>query len=186
MRALIFLVLGALVCGVQGCNAPANLQLTTAPVHPEPRTTVAGQRQLHLLPVVDERHNQDQLGKVAGRRFTSDDLTEWVNVALRDSLQTEGFVSDPTAELTLQPRICKAYVDNVDIAKTAVFVMEFNYTVRGETESRTYRGQDAVLNWGSGKAEVTASLQRALQKCIRQMIVEVRARTYRAINATGS
>ena len=164
---------------MSGCVAPTQLQMTSTPQPKDAPSTAALGRRLLLLATADMRPDGQALGRVGGRLFTSHDVRQWVDRAIADALANEGYVLAEDGALQIEPRILKAYVDSIDVAKTAVLVLEIQFT-RGDRTSvkRIYRGQHAGLNWASGDGEVTLSLQRCLSTCLRAAIADVRQLSY--------
>jgi hypothetical protein len=133
-------------------------------------------------PVEDKRSDTSALGSVAGRPFSSEDLSRWVDRELA-SLSSPSFVlaekgnTAGTARLILRPRILKAYVDGLAVSKTAVIVLEVEFiSPDGSVSSSLYRGQHASMNWWTSQAEVIAALKDALASCLERIRVDIEAR----------
>jgi uncharacterized lipoprotein YajG len=158
-----------------GCATSKQLQLTASAAPQTSKTTAAVGREINLLPVIDSRSDPAALGRVAGTLFTSDDASTWLANSIQQSLLTEGYVFSESASFSVQTRILKLYVDSIDIAKTAVLVLEVKFSrADGRAVTRIYRGQQVGINWASGEGEVLASLRKCLTTCLREMIKDVR------------
>ena len=158
-----------------GCaTGPATLSL--APITPQrvSKPTGATIPTVTIAPLEDHRPQGNSLGNVGGRLFEANEPAKWIELELR-ALSSSRFVCagaeiDAVSTLTLRPRLLKAYVNSLDVAKTAVVVVEIDY-VRNDAapETRVYRGQLTGANWASTKGEVENALRTALKRCLAQV-----------------
>jgi hypothetical protein len=174
------LLCGALIAclWLTGC-ATTRLELSPTPATPSPRrlAQIAATRVntvVQLNPVVDQRPSADTLGDVAGRAFNVGQVNPWIDQALHDLVAarfTLRTANDPsTPAHTITPRLLKLYVDNVNITKTAVVVLQLDFTAADGTRTEEiYRGQYAGMNWASTEGEVSASLRSALDLCLKKI-----------------
>ena len=145
----------------------------------DPSSTRAEGRTVALQTVMDARPDGQELGRVGGRPFKSNDVRDWVHAALHETLHHEGYAFADDSAVTLRPKILKAYVDSIDVVKTAVVVLEVSYVrADGRAVRRVYRGQQSGVNWNSGEEEVMGALKKALQTCLRRFVVDVRELTH--------
>ena len=158
-----------------GCTEPAQLDLTASPQGPTQRPEPTNAVRVRLVSVADKRTETASLGSVGGRPFASSDVLPWIEKSVlgrRSSFFL--FISnedrDPVAP-TLKLNLLKAYVDNVRATKTAVVVIEaeFSREPSAAPVKQVFRGQVAEFNWASGKGEVQAALQNALDQCLSQV-----------------
>jgi hypothetical protein len=133
-----------------------------------------------IAPLEDHRPHGNSLGNVAGRPFQANEPAKWVEQELC-ALSSAQFVcslatNNAVSSLTLRPRLLKAYVNSVDIAKTAVVVVEIDF-VEGEggAQTRVYRGQLTRANWASTESEVENALRTALRRCLAQVRTDIEA-----------
>jgi hypothetical protein len=180
----VFAAVAAVVLLSSGCvPPPARLDLTHASVGPVVTVTpLAGAARIRVLPLEDKRMNTDNLGRVAGRVFSANEIGDWANQRLQ-RLSSTAFVLVPdggTGEpprLTLQPRLLKTYVDSVSVSKSAVVVIEVEFSSPASPNAvRVYRGQQTNLNWSSSAGELTGALEVALDRCALQLQGEIEAR----------
>ena len=153
------------------------------PAKPDSFQKTADRRSIRLNPIIDMRPADASLGLVAGRPFTAGDLIQWIDHELAASASKTAHALDgmhDVADLdttTVSPRLLKAYVSSVSLAKTAVIVLQIDYTFpTGATETKIFRGQFAGANWSSTEAEVTNALKRAFANCAQKWIVDLNAR----------
>jgi hypothetical protein len=165
-----------------GCTTePAKLSLTSS-VTSNRSVRARGEAvvQVAIAPVEDQRPHGHSLGQVGGRAFESGELTKWVGEELC-ALSTTRFACLPlqgtaATSLTLRPRLLKAYVDSVDIAKTAVVVLEIDFIGGdGAIQTHIYRGQLAGANWASTAGEVSRALHTALKRCLVRVQADIEA-----------
>jgi hypothetical protein len=174
-RAAIAAALALLV----GC-APVRLeraQLSTAA--PAPPCAAAGAPRVWIAGIVDARPDTSSLGSIGARPVSSADVTAWIDGELA-ALASPGFTAraggEPNAgdRLAVRTRILKAYVDGVNVTKTAVLVLGAELTAPdGAVTRRTYRGQTAGVNWWGSEGEAAAALREAAANCLEQLRADV-------------
>ena len=127
----------------------------------------------------DMRPDPTVLGAFGGRSFSSAEVAAWVDDELA-AIASPGFSVESGAQpssgarLVVRPRILKAYLDGVAATKTAVVVLTFEFaTPQGEVTARSYRGQQAGMNWGSSESEGSEALRDAAADCFEQLRVDL-------------
>jgi hypothetical protein len=188
-RLPLFLVAAALIS--TGCtNAPATLNLMETAPSPSTRAVshqIANDKpSIRLRPSVDMRPADTGLGNVAGRPFAAENLMPWIDRELAKlAAQTANIIADTSEApdttgseiITVHPRLLKVYVDSVSVARTAVVVLQIDYTTSaGVTETKIFRGQFAGANWASGDNEVKSALKRAFFSCAQKWTDDLKAR----------
>ena len=133
---------------------------------------------------IEDGRSDTTLGALAGRSFSSAELPAWIDGELA-ALASPGFavMTGPApgarASLILRPRLLKAYVDSVNVTKTAVIVLGVDIVaLDGTTTARLYRGQHASLNWATSGSEVAGALQDAAASCLEQLRVDLEVRLH--------
>jgi len=170
-----------LLCVVlSGCDTtPAKLTLVS------PETTIEASRvkqaaqQVSLLPIEDQRSEDETLGIVAGRPFRTTDLPACITQSLNGLAPLKYHISkdvpQETAQLVLKVTILKAYVQSIRASKVAVLVLKVQFAQRGINPpiEQIVRGQYAGPNWASTATEVQGALQDALQQCMQQIRMQI-------------
>ena len=110
------------------------------------------------------------------------DTEGWVAGAIRASVAGPGlsFVEAPAAGgqgVTLNVSLLKAYVLNMNMAKTATVLLKVRYR-RGDADlgEVLYRGNSAGVHWGVGKGEFADALNAALRDALAPLSQDVSAR----------
>ncbi len=113
---------------------------------------------------IEDGRGDTSLGGLAGRSVSSAEVPAWIDGELA-ALASPGFVvvtgpaADVAASLVIRPRLLKAYVDGLNVTKTAVIVLGVDIVAPGGTVTkRLYRGQHASLNWATREDEVVSAL----------------------------
>jgi hypothetical protein len=158
-----------------GC-ATAPVQLGKAQLAGERRAAcaAAGAPRVWFAKTADARPDPATLGTIGGRTFSSGEVAAWVDDELA-AMASPGFTvasggAANAASLVLRPRILKAYVDGIAVTKTAVVVLGFDIVgPNGEVSSRTYRGQQAGVNWATTEGEGSGALRDAALSCFEQL-----------------
>lgn len=174
------------------CAAPVRLSradLTSAAAGDEETDQAAapapapGAVAIAIAPVEDRRADPSSLGQVGSRTFDAAELKGFVDEQLAALASRSFYVakappsSAAAPQLTLRPRILKAYVSGVGVTKNAVVVLEVEFAAAGAAPtSRVFRGQDASMNWANGQGEVASALRRATAACLEQLRGEIEGR----------
>jgi hypothetical protein len=165
----------ALAASLLAACAPAQLRKEQLARAPHAACATADAPRVWFAKTVDVRPDPTILGVIGGRTFGSTEVAAWVDHELA-TIASPGFAvasgaePDPRARLVLRPRILKAYVDGIAVTKTAVVVLAFDIaTPQGEVSSRSYRGQQAAMNWASSESEGSGALRDAAADCFEQL-----------------
>jgi hypothetical protein len=177
-RALVLVAFGATI--LAGCATPVRLgrqDLATGAIE---RTAPDDHAPLVWVAPVEDHRSTTCVGSLAA--VTSEELTRWIDEELA-SLSSASFAltretrAERAVTLSLHPRLLKAYVDGVEVSKTASIVIEVEFvSAIRPNQSRVFRGQHASLNWWGSRGELATALKEALASCLEQIKAEIEAR----------
>jgi hypothetical protein len=175
MKPVAASVVAVLIIGILGgscgCTHPVKLDLAPPAAS---RTLPIGSSKAHpalfLGEVTDGRISKDSLGQMGGRSVEAGDLAQAFAAHVARAL-AKGWTLTGTkdsADPELRVEILKAYVDSVDVSRTAVVVARFSVITPERTVFRVVRGQYAAMNWWNSGAEAQAAFEHAMERCAAQ------------------
>jgi len=159
-----------------GCNnTPQTSQLDlTVPVSTDDPSTAPSKSSLRVawLAIEDQRLDATSLGHIGNDAYVAKSILPWVNqqlCALRGTNFAEA--EDPVkADLVIKPTLLKLYIQNVNIAKSAVVVLRLEFLRQGKPSGQfTCRGQYAGMIWSGSDEEMAGAIQEAFADCLRNL-----------------
>ena len=156
-----------------GCNnTPQTSQLDlTVPVSADDPSTAPSKSSLRVawLAIEDQRLDATSLGHIGNDAYVAKSILPWVNqqlCAIRGTSFAEA--EDPAkADLVIKPTLLKLYIQNINIAKSAVVVLRLEFLRQGKPSGQfTCRGQYTGMNWWNSDEEMAGAIQEAFADCL--------------------
>ncbi len=170
------LAAGCLMAAFSGCNnTPQTSQLDLTVPASADDTPIASSKSsfgVAWLAIDDQRLDATSLGNIGNCTYVTKSILPWVDQQLRTIRGTNfAEADDPAkADLVIKPTLLKLYIQNVNVAKSAVVVLRLEFLRHGKPAGHfTCRGQYAGMNWSTSDEEMVGAIQEAFADCLRNL-----------------